>query len=215
MSRILRCDPQNPDDTVLETAVEVLTSGGALVLPTETQYGLAIRADRNDSLSTICRIKKRNEVLKPALFVKDMDMAEKLCLVDNAARRLAAVFLPGPLTLILPPLSNQSMFSPEFMSEDGIGIRISSSPIVSGIMKRLSFPISATSANISGHSTPDTITDIVALMGDQVELYIDGGPCRATTPSTVVKLNAHMTVIRHGQIAEAEIRKALDRKVGG
>ena len=209
MSRVIRCDPRYPDDTVLNKAAEVLDSGGVIVIPTETQYGLAIRADRDGTLDKICRLKKRDANLRPALFVKDIEMAENFCIMNNDARRLADNFLPGPLTLVLAPVEGQASVSRDYLSDDGYGIRISSSPVVAGIMNRLAFAVSATSANISGQQTPTGITEIEKLFGDDVELYLDGGLCRAKTPSTVVKVNGGIKILRHGQIAEKVIKESL------
>ena len=213
MSRILRCDPVNPDDAVLNEAAGVLSSGGIIVIPTETQYGLAIRADRDGTLDEICRLKQREVDLKPALFVRDIDMAENFCVVNNLARQLANKFLPGPLTMVLPPIDNQIFVSRDYLSGDGFGIRISSSPVVAGIMDRVGFTVSATSANISGQQTPADLTEIEKLFGDKVALYLDAGPCRARTPSTVVKVNNDIKILRPGQISEKVIRDNL--KSGG
>lgn len=211
MSRILRCDPESPEDSVLDIAAEVLFSGGKVVMPTETQYGLAIRADKNGTLAEICRLKRRDSNLKPALFVKDMEMAESFCTVNIGARKLAECFLPGPLTLVLPSRENQSVVSRDYLSLDGFGIRISSSPVVGGINNRLPFAVSATSANISGKSTPAEIKEIEKLFGNSVDLYLDGGFCRTVMSSTVVKVNESIRVLRRGQIPESEILSCLER----
>jgi L-threonylcarbamoyladenylate synthase len=209
VSRIIRCNPDEPDDTVMDAAAQVLKSSGLVVLPTETQYGLAIRADQEGTLEKICRIKKREATLKPALFVKDMEMARKFCRIDEVAVELAEKFLPGPLTLVLPPRNNQSEVPPEYLSPDGFGIRISSSPVIKGIMNRVTFVVSATSANISGRPAPATVAEIERLFGDNVDLYLDAGPCRAITPSTVVRVNGAVAILRHGQIARDVINRFL------
>jgi len=210
VSRLLRCNPERPEDSVLDIVAETLFAGGKVVLPTETQYGLAVRGDKEGTLDEICRLKRRDSSLRSALFVKDMKMAESFCTVSRSARELAECFLPGPLTLILPPRENQTAVSRDYLSPDGFGIRISSSPVVKGISNRIPFPISATSANISGEKTPPSIQEIEKLFGDGVDLYLDGGFCRATTPSTVVKVNGVVELLRPGQIPENEIMACLE-----
>ena len=92
MSRILKCDPVKPEPAVIEEAKIVLENRGAVVIPTETQYGLAIRADRNDLFEKICSIKSRDCGQKHALFVKDMEMASLFCEINEKALLLAKKF---------------------------------------------------------------------------------------------------------------------------
>lgn len=203
------CNPARPDDQVVKEAVRVLESGAAIVMPTETQYSLSLRADRAESMVAIGRIKKRDAFLKPALFVSDIDMAKGFCQVSQLAERLAKRFLPGPLTMVLPERENQSQVSVDFLSEDGFGIRISSSPMVAAIMKQVSFAVTATSANISGQPAAMSISEMAEMLGDEIALYIDGGSCRGITPSTVIKVDEEVEILRHGLIGEAEIRQFL------
>ena len=99
--------------------------------------------------------------------------------------------------------------SPELKSNLGFGIRISSSPLIKGIMARVPFAVTATSANISGETTAPTIEEISWSLGDEVSLYVDGGPCRTVTPSTVLHVDDRIEILRHGLIAESEIKRFL------
>lgn len=210
MSRVLACDPVRPDIGVIDETVAALTDGLTVVMPTETQYSLSVRADSELALKKICAVKKRSENLKAALFVKDLNMAGKFCDIHEPARVLADRFLPGPLTLVTPGKKDQKAVATGFLSADGFGLRISSSPVIMAVMDRVRFPVTATSANISGDITPATVSDIRKALGDGVDLYLDAGPCRGVVPSTVVKVNETVTILRHGVISEREIRNALE-----
>ncbi len=216
MSRVITCNPAAPDVKVIEAVVAALAEGLAVVIPTETQYGLAIRADSEAAPVMIGRIKGRPETERSALFVKDVAMAENFCRFTPLSRALAARFLPGPLTLVLPAKENQTVISEQFLSEHGIGIRLSSSPLVAAVMARVPFPVTATSANRSGEITPPTVDLIRRSLGEAVSLYLDGGPCRGITASTVAAVNGEVRILRHGLIAEAEIRRHLRQEgLGG
>lgn len=206
MSTVIACDPVSPDVETIRRAAETLTRGGAVVIPTETQYGLSVRADQLDAPQKIDRIKQRNKTLPVALFVKDMKMAELFCEITETAGKLAERFLPGPLTLIMPARPGQTAAAGDFASPGGFGVRISSSPMVAAVMRQISFPITATSANLAGRTAPATVAEIRAELGDRVDLYLDGGPCRGLTPSTVVRAGADVEIIRHGVISDAEIK---------
>jgi tRNA A37 threonylcarbamoyladenosine synthetase subunit TsaC/SUA5/YrdC len=69
--------------------------------------------------------------------------------------------------------------------------------------------VTATSANISGEITQATVGEIRSVLGEEVELYLDGGPCRSVVPSTVVKIAERVEILRHGMISEAEIKSFL------
>jgi len=211
VSVVIPCDPARPEVEVIQRVVETLSRGGAVVIPTETQYGLSVRADRPEAPQKIDRIKQRNKTLPVALFVKDMKMAELFCEIPEAATKLADRFLPGPLTLIMPVRPGQTAVADDFASSDGFGVRISSSPMVAAIMNEVPFPITATSANLAGRRAPATVEEIRAELGDSVELYIDGGPCRGLIPSTVVKAGDEIEIVRHGVISDAEIRMVSAR----
>ncbi len=206
MSTVIACDPANPDVEAIQRVAETLRRGGAVVIPTETQYGLSIRADRPDAPQKIDRIKQRNKTLPVALFVKDMEMARLFCEITETAQKLAERFLPGPLTLILPVRPGQTAAAEGFASPGGFGVRISSSPTVAALMRQVSFPVTATSANLAGRTAPATVAEIKAELGDNVDLYLDGGPCRGLIPSTVVRAGDDVEIVRHGVISDAEIK---------
>lgn len=210
MSITLECDVARPAADVIDRIVEALDDGLAVVLPTETQYGLALRADRPDSPERIDKIKKRRDQ-SAALFVKDLAQAEAFCRVDRKAEKLAQRFLPGPLTLVLPAKDGQKVIADGFASELGFGIRISSAPLIGTVMKRTDYPVTATSANISGRITSTSIATIRDELGEDIDLFIDGGPhaCRSRVPSTVVALGENIRILRPGLITETEILEAL------
>lgn len=209
MNRKIKCHPSTPESEVVSDIAAVLEEGGAVVLPTETQYGLAVRADRDGALKQICQIKCRDSNLRPALFVKDMQMTAAFCHISPEAERLADHFLPGPLTLVLPVVPGQTAVSMDFVSEQGVGIRISSSPLVRAVMHAVPFPVTATSANKSGMIAPRSVDDIRESLGEAVDLYVDGGNSRGIVPSTVVRVADTIDFLRHGAVPESEIRAVL------
>ncbi len=209
MTHVVACNPAMPDTETVRRIVAVLTEGRAVVMPTETQYALSLRADRDETADAITQIKQRPMESKCAIFVRDLTMAATFCELSTAARTLARKYLPGPLTMVLPAKPGQSVVSDRFRSAHGFGIRISSSPLVAAVMTQATFPVTATSANQSGEITLPTVQGIRQALGDDITLYVDGGPCRAVTASTVAAVAETVTILRHGLIAEAEIRRFL------
>jgi len=213
VSLMLKCDHARPDDGVMDAIADALLDDQVVVMPTETQYALSTRCDREGTLEHIGRIKNRAVAAKPAVFVKNLAMVENICRLSSAARALADMFLPGPVTLVLPEREGQTSVAAEFVSEAGIGIRISSSPIIAAVMNRVPFPVCATSANVSGEMTPATVSLIYKALGDAVDVYVDGGACRGVVPSTVIKVaGEEIEILRHGLVAESDIRRCLEKR---
>jgi L-threonylcarbamoyladenylate synthase len=95
--RILPADSEG-----VTAAVAVLRAGGTVAVPTETVYGLAARADRDDAVAVIYRAKGRPDFNPLIVHVPDLAAAERLALLDERAKALAAAFWPGALTLVVP-----------------------------------------------------------------------------------------------------------------
>ncbi|MBX9884716.1 MAG: L-threonylcarbamoyladenylate synthase, partial [Novosphingobium sp.] len=93
---------QVTDAAGLAKAVRVLVAGGTVAVPTETVYGLAARADRDEAVAAIYRAKGRPDFNPLIVHVPDLAAAEALAVFDGRARKLALAFWPGPLTMVLP-----------------------------------------------------------------------------------------------------------------
>ncbi|MCX6826298.1 MAG: L-threonylcarbamoyladenylate synthase [candidate division Zixibacteria bacterium] len=204
---ILAIDQFRPEEKAMSMATQVLETGGILVAPTETRYGLMTRIDNIDTVERLFALKKREKYLPTAIFVRSHDEIEDFGFGNPISRKLAKRFLPGPMTLIL---RTKKLYPPPIVVDGKIGIRYSSAAIVKGLLKRVSSNLTATSANLSGKESPKTISEIASLFKTEVALYLDAGPL-AAAPSTVVDCSADGFVIRrHGAISEEEIKENLD-----
>ena len=117
-------------------------------------------------------------------------------------------FWPGPLTLLF---SASPRISPRLTAGTGkIGIRISSHPIAAGLAMRLGGPITATSANLSGASECNAASEVLANLGDRVDLVIDGGATPGGKGSTLLDITADPPVcLREGAITRLNIQETL------
>lgn len=204
--RIQTLNFSKPSASVLDAAAKCLREGGIVVAPTETQYGLLARADSNTSVDRIIRTKNRNLQLPLSVFVPSVDMIPLWAELSSEAQTLAERFLPGPLTIILP--SKEGSVLP-VVRDNKLGIRVSSAPIIQGIMTGVDFPVTATSANISGSKSLPSIKAISDLFGDAVDYYIDAGHIDGLA-STVVDCTCHpVKILREGAISSSEIETAL------
>lgn len=197
-----RIDPNAPAPALISRAVSELDRGGVVVAPTETRYGLLARADRSIPAERLRQIKQREAAKPIAVFVGSIEMIMHYGVLNPAAQRLARLFLPGPLTLVLQAVGTWDRM---VVPEGKIGIRVSSSPVIQAIMELVDYPVTATSANVAGTDDNTRIDRISASLGDQVELYLDAGPLEAAA-STVVDCSAGEPVIlREGAVTVDEV----------
>nr|MBN2277587.1 threonylcarbamoyl-AMP synthase [candidate division Zixibacteria bacterium] len=203
---ILKTDQYRPDFDTIEKAAEVLTKGGLIIAPTETNYGFLGRTDRDEVVKKIFNLKQRSLNLPTAIFVRSLKEIDFLADLNRTARKLARTLLPGPLTLIL---SDRAGFPAPIVTDHKIGIRYSSSPLIDKIMNRVDFNLTATSANLSGQPTPETIDIAADIFGVKVDLYLDSGRLNSL-PSTVVDCTGeNYRILRTGVYGPDEIEKAM------
>jgi L-threonylcarbamoyladenylate synthase len=163
-----------------------LRAGEIVVYPTETFYGIAADAFAPAALERIFEIKGRDTAKTIALIAHDAAAAFAIAReVPEIARRLAAAFWPGPLTIVMPARSGipNALVGPD----GGVGIRVSSHPIARALAYGLGRPITATSANRSGQAPARTIGEARATLGDKVKVFVEGGTLTGDVPSTVVQ----------------------------
>jgi tRNA threonylcarbamoyl adenosine modification protein (Sua5/YciO/YrdC/YwlC family) len=190
----------NIDDPGLwDRASHVLTDGQCLVLPTDTVYGIAAAADDERGVARLQQIKGRSDDFPPPILVGDPKQAWALIPhVPREAARLGEVFWPGPLTLILTTDRVDLSLS---LALGTIGIRVPNHDQLREFLRR-SGPLAVSSANKHNHPVSTTIGQAMDQLGDDVGLYIDGGPTPGPAPSTVVDCTGdHLSVTRVGLLS--------------
>jgi L-threonylcarbamoyladenylate synthase len=207
---------QSPEqvDLAIPRVAEHLARGGLLAYPTETVYGLGSRPLEAD-LAALAALKGRQAGKPFLLLISGRAMAEAYGLVfTQAARALADAFWPGPLTLVLAGGEGRL---PDALRgpEGGIAVRWTSHPGIARLVHSLGFPLTSTSANRAGGSTPPGVEALRTIFGDAIErgllLVLDGGVLGNVPPSTVVDCTGpEPRVVREGAIP----RRELARRVG-
>lgn len=199
---IITISPGAPSEECLLAAETVLRAGALVVAPTETRYGLLARADRSESVEAVYALKQRPFSSAVAVFVSGLAVAEECAVVTPAARRLAERFLPGPLTLLLEHRKGAL----DAVARAGkIGVRVSSSPFVARLLERLQFPLTATSANLSGQEEPSSALAIADRFKKKVHLYVDAGPLVSEVSTVVDCTGGQPIVTREGAISVGDI----------
>lgn len=188
----------------LERALEQIQSGQVVLLPSETRYALVARADSEEALDRLLAIKGRPGQQPISVFVQSTEHISEIAQETPVSIALSSQFLPGPLTLIL---TARKLFPSPVVTNGGIGIRVSSDPIIQSIAEKLHFPLTATSANRSGMLECTTVEEIFAQLGDQTLLAIDDGPRSGQTSTVVDARSERAVILREGAIGRDEIER--------
>lgn len=191
---------ENPNDHIIENIVELLQSGGVIIYPTDTVYGIGCDIHQKEAVQQVARIKNLSlDKANFAIICSDLShLSEYARQVDNTTFKLMKRLLPGPYTFIL----NASNKVPKFFTtkKKTIGIRIPANNIILEIVRKLNNPILTTSI-FSEHDDVDEMTNpelIHQLFKDKVDLVIDGG-LGGITLSTVIDCTSNIPkVIRVG-----------------
>jgi L-threonylcarbamoyladenylate synthase len=193
--------------SALNHAVDVLQHGGLVAFPTDTVYGLATLPFTEEYVEGLFSAKGRNNTRAIAILIGDYaDLKRVVENFDEASNRLAHLFWPGPLTLVVP--KNAGL--PEALSPDGtIGVRMPDHPIALALLRKIG-PLAVTSANISGQDNANTAEEVFRQLNGRVHLILDGGRTSGGIPSTVVNCTgSSLIVLRKGPISLEAIEAAL------
>jgi L-threonylcarbamoyladenylate synthase len=186
MTNIIKVDLVAPDESLLQQAADVVKRGGVIVYPTDTLYGLGADVTNENAVNRIYEIKKREA--KPILMIVDSVemMSPFVQSISLAARIMMERLWPGPLTLVF----KASDRVPRMLNQGNgmIGVRIPSCRVCLRLLSHTRFPLTSTSANISGQPVAGTMEQMRTELPD-VDLFLDGGVLPESEPSTVVDVS--------------------------
>lgn len=206
----IKIDSINPENGLIEKCANIIKSGGSIVCPTETLYGLGVDVFNNEACSRVFLIKERDLKKSLIVHIANIDDINKVaCDVCDDAIKLMKKYWPGALTIVLNKNKNIS----DIISKDStVGIRIPNNKIELEIIKKAGTPITGTSANLSGNIGIIDPIEAFKELGDRVNIVIDGGICEIGKPSTIIDLsNGEIKLIREGAILYNDILKFLDK----
>lgn len=204
------------DAAGIAAAVVLLRAGKLVAVPTETVYGLAARADSADAVAAIYRAKGRPDFNPLIVHVPDLASAEALAEFDDHARKLAAQFWPGALTMVLPLKVGAQIAPAVTAGLSTIALRCPAHAAMRAVLQDSGLPLAAPSANRSGGVSPTTAQHVAKSLGEGVDLVLDGGACMAGIESTIVALRpGGWQVLRPGPVTQVEISALLGPPLDG
>lgn len=192
----------------IDACATALREGKVVAIPTETVYGLGADASSRAAVRRVFEIKGRPAHHPVIVHVAGADLLDRWAReVPEAARRLAARFWPGPLTLVLP---RRPEVLPEVTGgQDTVAVRVPAHPVTLRLLERFGGGLAAPSANRFGRLSPTTAAHVRAELGEAVDRILDGGPCRVGVESTIVALVGRPRLLRPGGVPVAALEEAL------
>jgi len=190
---------------------EILKSGGLVAIPTETVYGLAANALKNECVLKIFEVKKRPFFDPLILHVNSLESAMKYAdFTDERLLKLAKAFWPGPLTLLLP----KKEVVPDLVTSglSRVALRVPRHSLSLQLLQHIDFPLAAPSANPFGYISPTSPEHVNKQLGNEIEYILDGGTCTVGLESTIVgEEEGEICIYRLGGLELEQIEKIVGK----
>ena len=195
--KVLKVNPDNPGKEVIKEIVGIIKNGEIIVYPTDTVYGLGVNALDRKAVKRVFEIKGRDFKKPISIIVRDVEMAKKVASFGREIEKILEKILPGPITVIL--------YKKKILSDiltggsKKIGLRIPDCKFTKVLMEKLDFPITATSANVSGKPA--------AVIKYGPDLFLDVGRLSGQASTVIDLTDAKPKILRTGPVTKKELAK--------
>lgn len=204
-TKIIATDGVTVPEAILSEAASILKSGGLVVFPTETVYGLGGDGTNAEAAKKIYAAKGRPSDNPLIIHIASPEEAEAFAATNDTFYKLAKAFMPGPLTVILPKKDTIPLSVTGGLPT--VAIRCPSHPVAQSLIRAAGIPIAAPSANLSGKPSPTCAAHVIDDLTGRVDMIIDGGSCEIGLESTIVKLEGDDAILlRPGAITADALR---------
>jgi L-threonylcarbamoyladenylate synthase len=194
----------------IRTAAEIIRSGGLVVFPTETVYGLGANALDAPAVKKIYALKGRPATSPLIVHVASIEGARQLAADwSKEAEQLAREYWPGPLTLVVP---KRGLIPDEVTAGlPTVGLRMPRHPVALQLLRAAEVPIAAPSANRFTQLSPTTAQHVREAFGNETPFLLDGGACEVGLESTVVAVTIDgLEVLRPGMAFVQDATAAVE-----
>ena len=216
LTKVIKITDAAASASELREAARILREGGLVVFPTETVYGLGGNGLSASSSEKIYAAKGRPSNNPLIIHIASPEDAAKYAVTGDLYDRLAAAFMPGPLTVVLPKRDCIPYATTGGL--DTVAVRCPDHPIAHALLAECDFPVAAPSANLSGKPSPTVAAHVITDLSGRVDMIIDGGESDIGLESTIVKLDAdengeYLTLLRPGAVTADALTCVCERVV--
>ncbi len=191
---------KNPTDKIIAEALQILKKGGVVAYPTESFYALGVMINDEAALKRLYTLKKRPlEKAMPVIVGNKYVLKSVVKSIPPQAEKLIEIFWPGALTIIFDAKDDLSELL--IGSKSTIAVRIPGKGFALSLAKAANFPITATSANLSGKPPARESEKVIDYFGEHIDLIVDHGKTPGGKPSTIIDVTTTPPrVLREGSI---------------
>lgn len=198
---------ENSNFNILKKPAEIIKSGGIVIFPTETVYGIGTNVFDENAIRRIYDIKQRPLNKPISLLVSNMKMVNQVAKdITQLEYKLMEKFFPGPFTIIL----KKRDIVPNIVTsnQNTVGIRMPSNEITLKLIDYVGVPIATSSSNVSSKPSVTNLADIIKDFEGKADYFIDGGESRIGIASTIVQVIERTPhILRQGSITEEQIKE--------
>jgi L-threonylcarbamoyladenylate synthase len=202
-----------PDSHVICRAADLIKSGGLIIYPTDTLYGLGVNANNPIAMDRLYKIKRRDKEKPVSLLINTIKQAKYI--VGDMTKDEELLFnalLPGKITVIIS--AKKPLAIPFMKHAQKVGFRIPESPLCHRLVAEAKCPITATSLNISNGDNINRIDNLDPAFYRAVDIVLDAGPVESSRGSTVVDATTSPpTLVRAGDVSQVEIEQRLGYQI--
>ena len=188
----------------IREASKTIISGGVIVYPTETVYGIGANALDEQAILRVFQIKKRPMSMPIFLAVSSLGMLDRVAELSRDDREILELLMPGPVSVLV----KRKSVVPDVLTAGSplVGIRFPDHEAALRIIDAAG-PITSTSANRTGSRSPASVEEVSTEITDRVEMVLDGGKCKFGQPSTLLDLT-NRKIVRPGAELE-KVKRAI------
>jgi L-threonylcarbamoyladenylate synthase len=197
----------------IKKSIIFLNKNDCVAIPTETVYGLAANAYSNKAVKKIYTLKKRPKNNPSIVHYSSLNQLKKDCVLNKNFFILYKKFCPGPITFILKIKKESHISKLVTNNKKTVAVRFPKNKITQKLLKILTYPLAAPSANISTKISPVSASDVKEEFGKKIKFILNGGNSKIGLESTIINLVRKPEILRHGGIEIDKINKILRTKV--
>lgn len=197
----------------INRAIDLLTRGDVVSIPTETVYGLAANIEEPKAIAKIFEVKDRPSFDPLIVHLLDKKQVHQIChSIPKQFDLLYEKFCPGPITFILPKKDKISDLITA--GHPTVGIRFPNHPLTRQLLRESNLALAAPSANPFGYVSPTSAQHVAQQLGEKIPYILDGGECEVGLESTIIDLSKkEITILRLGGLSLEEIEETLGYNV--
>ena len=192
----------------IKVAAKIIKKGGIVAFPTETVYGLGCAPLNIQAVQRLLTVKGDRKKPLPVL-VSNLNVATKIAQISADTKKLATIFWPGPLTMVLP--KKRRISDVVTFGLNSVGLRVPNNKVALKLIELSGGFLIGSSANLTGEKPPRSILEMSEKLKQKIDLVLESEAPSKGTASTVVDLTADKPkILRKGPISLEQIQKTLN-----